>query len=68
MAIPADPAKPYKAIVAFVLSFATALFATIQGRTDLDTMTVADWMIVLLGALVTAGGTYAITNPPKPGA
>lgn len=59
----ADPKRPYKAIAAFVLTFLTALYATIQGRTDLDTMKLADWLIVLLGAVVTAGATYAITNP-----
>lgn len=62
----ADPHKPYKAVAAFVLSFLTALFATVQGRTDLDTMKVADWLIVLIGAVVTAGATYAVTNPKVP--
>lgn len=56
--------KPYKAIVSFVLAFLTALYATIQGRTDLNTMKVTDWLIVIIGAVVTAGGTYIITNPP----
>lgn len=59
----ADPKRPYKAIAAFVLTFLTALYATIQGRTDLDTMKAADWLIVILGAVVTAGATYIITNP-----
>lgn len=59
----ADPKKPYKAVLAFVLAFFTALYATVQGRTDLDTMKFADWLIVILGAFVTAGGVYVITNP-----
>lgn len=62
-AVVADPKRPYKAIAAFVLAFLAALYATIQGRTDLNTMTVQDWLIVVIGAVVTAGGTYLVTNP-----
>lgn len=58
------PTKPYKAAVAFVLAFLTALYATLQGRTDLDSMRVIDWAIVVLGAVVTAGAVYEVTNPP----
>jgi hypothetical protein len=57
--------KPYKAIAGFVLTFLASLLATIQGRTDLDTMKLIDWVIVVGGALVVAGGVYGITNPPK---
>lgn len=61
--------KPYKAVVAGVLAFLTALYATLQGRTDLDTMKAMDWFIVVLGAVVTAGATYVVSNggsPPPP--
>lgn len=56
--------KPTKAIVAFVLTFCASLLATIQGRTDLDTMRALDWVIVVLSAVVTAGGVYAVENKP----
>jgi hypothetical protein len=59
--------KPYKAVVAFVLSFLTALYATLQGRTDLDSMKAIDWLIVIMGAVVTAGGTYLVSNQPASG-
>lgn len=59
------PTKPYKAVAGFVLTFLASLIATIQGRTDLDTMTALDWLIVAGGALVVAGTVYGITNPPK---
>ncbi len=59
----ADPKRPYKAVAAFVLSFLTALYATLQGREDLDSTRLVDWLIVVLGAIVTAGATYAVTNP-----
>lgn len=64
---PAPPTatKPYKAIAAFVLTFIGALVATVQGRTDLDTMRVLDWLIVVGAALVTAGSVYGVTNPAK---
>lgn len=59
------PTKPYKAVAGFVLTFLASLLATVQGRTDLDTMGAADWLIVVGGALVAAGAVYGITNPPK---
>jgi hypothetical protein len=58
-----DPARPWKAIVAFVLAFLTALYATLQGRPDVDQMKALDWAIVVLGAVVTAGATYVVSNP-----
>lgn len=57
--------KPYKAVVGFVIAFLTALLATVQGRTDLDTMAVRDWLIVVVGALITAGGVYVTSNAPS---
>lgn len=54
--------KPYKAIVGFVIAFVGALLATVQGRTDLDTMKLVDWLIVIATALVTAGGVYQTSN------
>lgn len=61
------PTKPYKAAVAFALAFLTALYASVQGRTDLGNMKALDWMIVVLGAIVTAGGVYIVSNPPTGG-
>lgn len=59
----ADPRRPYKAVAAFALSFLTALYATLQGRTDLDSTRPLDWVIIIIGAVVTAGATYAVSNP-----
>lgn len=59
------PTQPYKAIAAFVLTFLGALIASIQGRPTLDGMHLVDWLIVIGSALVTAGATYQISNPPK---
>jgi hypothetical protein len=65
MPTPANvPTKPYKAVLGFVLTFLGTLAATVQGRTDLDTMKPVDWAIVIISALVVAGGVYGITNPP----
>lgn len=62
----AKPAtQPNKALAAAVFAFFTALFATVQGRTDLGTMGAADWLIVVGSALVTAAGVYFVPNPPK---
>lgn len=57
--------KPYKAVAAFVLAFIGAMVATVQGRTDIDSMKLIDWLIVVGSALVTAGAVYQISNPPK---
>ncbi len=56
---------PAKAIVAAVATFAAALLATLQGRTDLDTATWIDWGIIVLSALVAASAVYATTNRPS---
>lgn len=58
------PTKPYKAIAAFVLTFIGALVASIQGRPDVDSLKVIDWLIIVGSALVTAGTVYGVTNPP----
>ncbi len=57
--------QPFKAVAAFVLAFLTALYASIQGRTDLNDLGTIEWLIVILGAVVTAGAVFAVTNPPK---
>lgn len=64
---PAPPTatKPYKAVVAFLLTFVATLLATLQGRTDLDTTTVLDWIIIIGSAVVTAGSVFVTTNPAK---
>lgn len=56
--------KPYKAVAAFALAFIGALVATVQGRTDLSTMKLLDWLIVVGSAVVTAGAVYRVENPP----
>jgi hypothetical protein len=60
--------SPYlKAVGGFVAAFLVALYATVQGRTDLDTMKPLDWGIVVVGALVTAATVYGVPNrPPTP--
>jgi preprotein translocase subunit SecY len=57
--------KPYKAIIAFVLAFLGALATSLQGQKDrLGNMTAAEWLFVVVAALVVAGGTYLVPNPP----
>lgn len=57
--------KPHKAVYAFIMTFVGALLATVQGRTDVDSMKAVDWIIVIGSALVVAGGVYQVNNPPK---
>jgi hypothetical protein len=64
MATPANTqTQPYKALAALIVTFAGTLYATLQGRTDLGSMGWADWLIVILSSLVSAGAVYGITNP-----
>lgn len=55
--------QPYKAVAGFALTMLGTLLATLQGRTDLDTMRAMDWLIIVGSSLVTAGVVYGITNP-----
>jgi uncharacterized membrane protein YcaP (DUF421 family) len=56
--------KPYKAVVAFVLTFLGTLLASVQGRKEFSDLTTLEWLIVVGTALVTTGAVYGITNPP----
>lgn len=58
-------AKPTKAIVAFILTFLTALLAQIADKTEFSDLTTLQWVIAILSAVVTAGAVYAIPNAPK---
>lgn len=54
-----------KAWVAAVVAALTSLVATLQGRTDLDTMRSVDWLIVAVSAIVAGLAVYTIPNQPK---
>jgi len=70
---PGTPQTSTKAAVAAVLGFVGAfvvsLAAATVGRTDLDTLTKSQWLVLVLGALATAvvsfGGTYRARNKAK---
>ena len=53
-----------KAILAAVTAALASLVATLQGRTDLDTMRAVDWVIVVLSAVVAGLTVYAVPNKP----
>lgn len=53
-----------KAWVAAVVAALTSLLATLQGRTDLATMRVVDWLIVVVSAIVAGLTVYTIPNKP----
>ena len=54
-----------KAIISAVTAALATLVATLQGRTDLDTMKPIDWIIVVLSALVAGAATYVVPNRPS---
>jgi hypothetical protein len=51
-----------KAVVAFVLAFLTALLAQVADKTEFTDLTVLQWLIAVVSAVVTAGGVYAVRN------
>lgn len=62
---PPTPTQPYKAVVAGVLAFLGALLIELRGRENLESMTTMEWLIIIIAAIVTAGATWAVPNPPK---
>lgn len=55
----------HKAVIAAVVGFLASLAGTLQGRTDLHTMGLVDWLIILASAAVAGGTVYAIPNRVK---
>lgn len=53
-----------KAWVAAALAALTSLVATVQGRTDLDTMKATDWLIVVVSAIVAGLTVWSVPNKP----
>lgn len=70
---PGTPQTGTKAVLAAALSFVGTfifgLWQALADRTDLDSMTNTQWLIVILGALATSlatgGFTYSVANKPK---
>ena len=56
--------KPYKACAAFVLTALGLVVQALAGRGD-AVITAREWVIIVVGAIVTAAATYGITNPPQ---
>lgn len=54
--------KANKAWIAVLVAAAASFTATVQGRTDLDTMSPIDWVIVVLGTLVAGATVYMVPN------
>lgn len=55
-----------KAWIAAIVAGLSSLVATLQGRTDLDTMSGIDWLIVVLAAIVAGLTVYSVPNKPTP--
>lgn len=54
-----------KAWVAAIVAALTTFVATVQGRTDLDTMRAVDWLIVVVSAFVAGLTVYTVPNKPR---
>lgn len=53
-----------KALVAFVLAFATSLVAQLQDKTEFSDLTGLQWLVVVLSAVITGAAVYAVPNSP----
>jgi hypothetical protein len=51
-----------KAWIAALITALTTFVATVQGRTDLDTMGAVDWLIVVVSAIVAGLTVYSVPN------
>lgn len=56
-----------KAWAAALIAALTTFVGTVQGRTDLDTMTVMDWVIVVVAAAVAGLTVYQVPNKDPEG-
>lgn len=61
--VEADKKRPWKAVGTFLATMVVALFYDLKGKETLEGMTVTEWFMVVLGALVVAIVTYVIPNP-----
>jgi hypothetical protein len=59
------PMTAHKAWVAALVAGLTSLIATVQGRTDIDTMSAVDWIIVIISAVVAGLTVYVVPNQPR---
>lgn len=62
---PPTPTKPYKAIAAFVLTFLALLLQSLEPGAEHHPVSTTEWIVTILGALVSAGVVYGVTNPAK---
>jgi len=52
---------PTKAVLAAILA---GLSSFVAGRTDVDTMSVVDWLIIIVAAVVAGLTVYVVPNKP----
>jgi hypothetical protein len=57
------PTKPYKAVVAFVLTFLGLIVQALTTHGDARNIAGSEWLVIIVGSLVTTGAVYGITNP-----
>ena len=56
--------QPRKAAAAFVLTFVASFLALIQDKTEFTDLSLLQWLVAVLSAVVTAGVVYGVRNPP----
>lgn len=56
--------KPYKAIAAFLVTFLGTLWANLNGREDLESMSFVEWVTVIVPTIIATAAVYGISNKP----
>lgn len=58
--------RPYKAVAGFVLTAAGLIVQALVSKGD-TAVTAREWVVILVGSVVTSGAVWGITNPPSTG-
>lgn len=61
--VKADKKRPYKAYAGMAVALIGLVWANLEGRDNLDNMTVMEWLSIIIPALLTFGAIYGVENP-----
>jgi hypothetical protein len=61
--VEADPKRPWKAIAAFVVTLLGTLWAALEGREDLGSLTLMGWLSIIIPTILGTAAVYGFRNP-----
>ena len=60
---PSTPTKPYKSVAAFLVTLLGTLWASLEGRDTLSSMSLMEWLSIIVPTLLSTAAVYQVTNP-----